>query len=183
MTQTDEIFALFRQHGDDAYFGEPVTQTEHGLQAAYLAREAGAADTLIAAALLHDIGHLMPSQHEGLADEGKDGMHEDEGEIYLSRWFSPEVTEPVRLHVAAKRYLCATDPAYHAALSPASKRSLELQGGPMSPAEVTAFEKNPHYAAALQLRRWDDQAKIQNLPVPALETYRSLLDALITGTN
>lgn len=183
MEITDEIFALFRQRGDGAYFGEPVTQTEHGLQAAHLAREAGASDALIAAALLHDIGHLMPSQNEGLADAGKDGMHEDEGEVYLAHWFSPEVTEPVRLHVAAKRYLCATDSAYHAALSPASQRSLELQGGPMSSAEVAEFEQNPHYAAALQLRRWDDQAKIENLPVPALETYRPLLDSLITQTN
>ena len=183
MTQTDEIFALFRQRGDDAYFGEPVTQTEHGLQAAHLAREAGASDSLIAAALLHDIGHLMPSQHEGLADAGKDGLHEDEGEAYLSRWFSPEVTEPVRLHVAAKRYLCAADPTYHAALSPASRRSLELQGGPMSPAEVAAFEQSPHYEAALQLRRWDDQAKIRNVAVPTLDTYRPLLDALLARKN
>lgn len=179
MDTVEALFAHFQAHGEDAYFGEAVTQTAHGLQAAWLAQQAGASDALIAAALLHDIGHLLPGQSEDLADSGVDGIHEEAGEAYLMRWFTPEVTEPVRLHVAAKRYLCATEPGYFDALSPASRKSLELQGGPMSPAEVKDFEMSPHYSGAVRLRRWDDEAKVPDLAVPELETYRPLLESLL----
>ena len=177
----DDIISYFEKRGDGAYFGEPVTQTQHALQAAQLATEENAPDTLIAAALLHDIGHLLPGQDEGMADAGRDGRHEDAGDAYLVRWFSPAVTEPVRLHVAAKRYLCAVDPAYYDALSDASKKSLALQGGPMSPEEVREFETNPHFADAVRLRRWDDAAKIEDWNVPGVATYRNLLTELVAG--
>jgi phosphonate degradation associated HDIG domain protein len=178
MTTVDEILDLFRRRGDTAYFGEPVSQTEHALQAADLAVREGAPDALVAAALLHDVGHLLHDQGERIAEQGVDARHEEAGERWLAARFGPEVTEPVRLHVAAKRYLCAVDPAYAATLSPASTLSLKLQGGPMSPAEVAEFERNPHYGAAVRLRRWDDAAKVQDLAVPGLESYRDRLAAM-----
>jgi [1-hydroxy-2-(trimethylamino)ethyl]phosphonate dioxygenase len=177
MPIVDQILTLFQTHGDAAYFGEPVSQTEHALQAAWQAEREGAPDSLVVAALLHDCGHLLHGLSEEIADEGLDGRHEAVGEAWLTRHFGPDVTEPVRLHVAAKRYLCAVEPGYGRQLSPASLRSLELQGGPMSEEEVQEFEQNPHHQGAVQLRRWDDLAKIPGLPVPGLEHYRSRLAA------
>jgi phosphonate degradation associated HDIG domain protein len=172
-----EIFRVFERHGADAYFGEPVSQQEHALQAAHLAEQEHAADALVVAALLHDIGHLVHGAGEDIADQGVDARHEAAGEAWLSRWYGPEVTEPVRLHVAAKRYLCAVDPAYLPKLSSASIQSLALQGGPFNKEEIAEFEANPHYAAAVSLRRWDDEAKIVDLDVPGLEHYRARLAA------
>src|SRR5579862_5146783 len=155
MTIVDEIYRLFEARGDDAYFGEAISQTEHGLQAAHLARQEGASDSLIVAALLHDVGHLLPEQTEELAGQGVDGRHEEAGKAWLSRHFGPEVTEPIHLHVAAKRYLCAVEPGYQERLSPASALSLKLQGGPFTPEQVREFEANPHFYAAARLRHWD----------------------------
>jgi gamma-butyrobetaine dioxygenase len=174
----EDIFEAFEARGTDAYFGEAVTQTEHALQAAYLAERAGAPEPLVAAALLHDVGHLVHGLSEDIADAGVDARHEDEGEAWLAAHFAPDVTEPVRLHVAAKRYLAATDPGYAAVLSPASKQSLVLQGGPFTAAECAEFERNRFFADACRLRRWDDEAKIPELAVPDLEHYRSLLEAV-----
>src|SRR5690349_10889305 len=134
MDVVDTIAGLFASRGQALYFGEAVSEAEHALQAAHLAEREGAGDDLVAAALLHDIGHLLHGLGEDVADRGVDGRHEVAGHAWLARWFAPAVAEPVRLHVAAKRYLCATDPAYLARLSPASRQSLELQGGPFSPA-------------------------------------------------
>ena len=175
MEIVDEIFRVFARRGADAYFGEPVSQQEHALQAAHLAEAANASDSLIIAALLHDIGHLVHGEAEDIAEQGVDARHEAAGEAWLHRWYGAAVTEPVRLHVAAKRYLCATDPSYLAKLSPASVQSLALQGGPFDVAEVREFETNPHYAAAVSLRRWDDEAKIPGLEVPGIEHYRARL--------
>jgi gamma-butyrobetaine dioxygenase len=176
---TDEIFALFESRGDEAYFGEPVSQTEHALQAAYQAESEHAPDTLVVAALLHDIGHLVHGLSEDVADRGVDARHEVVGETWLSHHFGPEIAQPVRLHVAAKRYLCAVDATYGEQLSPASVQSLALQGGPFSPAEVKAFEQHPHFREAVRLRRWDDAAKIPGLKVPDLEHYRSRVEAAV----
>ena len=142
MRIVEEILELFAARGAAAYHGEAVSQEEHALQAAELAEREGAPDALVVAALLHDVGHLLDGQDEDLAVRGVDGRHEEEGCAWLSRHFGPEVTEPIRLHVAAKRYLCAVDPSYLAGLSPASRLSLKLQGGPMNPDEVAAFEAN-----------------------------------------
>ena len=174
-----QVETLFRQHGDDAYFGESVSQREHALQAAHLAENEGAPDSLVVAALLHDVGHLLHGLDEQIADRGIDGRHEAVGEAWLREWFGPEVTEPVRLHVAAKRYLCAVDPDYRAHLSPASQLSLDLQGGCFSADEATAFEANPFAEAATRLRRWDDAAKTPARDVPGVEHYRERLRAAV----
>lgn len=175
----DEVMQLFATKGHEAYVGEPVSQLEHGLQAAYFAERDGASDELVVAALLHDIGHLIHKLPEDAADHGIDTRHEYLGGAWLKRYCGADVTEPIKLHVPAKRYLCATDAAYQAQLSPASIQSLELQGGPFSAAEVQEFERNPHFRAAVALRRWDDLAKIPNLEVPPLESYRSRLERVL----
>lgn len=177
MNIIDRIFHLFEEKGNGAYFGEAVTETEHALQSAHLAEQSGAESPLIAAALLHDVGHLLHGLPEDLADRGIDGRHEEEGAAWLQRFFGSQVVDPVRLHVAAKRYLCAIDPDYQAALSAASQRSLLLQGGPMSPEEIHDFEQEPWFRSAVAVRRWDDQAKVPGLAVPGLEHYRSCLKA------
>jgi phosphonate degradation associated HDIG domain protein len=174
----DEIFELYEGHGAGAYFGEPVTVTGHCLQAAYFAQRAGAPDALVLAALLHDIGHLIEAVPADIADWKTDARHEQTGSAWLASRFGPAVSEPVRLHVPAKRYLCATDAAYFGLLSSASVVTLGLQGGAMTPAEVAAFEAVPHFRDAVRLRHWDDQAKVANLPVPVLAHYRSLIENL-----
>ena len=175
----DEIFELFRCWGEAAYGGESVSQTQHALQSAELAERAGAAPALVGAALLHDIGHLLDQGDEGLAEAGIDARHEAGGAAWLARWFVPALTQPVRLHVAAKRYLCATNPGYLDRLSAASALSLGLQGGPMSPDEAHAFEATPHWRDALRLRSWDEAAKVSGAPTAELEHYRPTLVAAL----
>jgi len=177
----DEIIQLMKARGGASYFGEPVSQLEHALQAAWFASQAGSPPALVAAALLHDIGHLLHDLPENVADSGVDTRHEEAGYQWLSTAFGPAVAEPVRAHVAAKRYLCRVDPEYLAQLSPASVQSLALQGGPFSAEEAGVFEKLPWYREAVQLRRWDDAAKQPGLVVPPLDDYRVLLTTLIDG--
>src|SRR5260370_26592265 len=140
MTCFDEVYAILEARGEAAYLGEPVSQKEHALQAAYLAEQNGASDSLIVAALLHDIGHLVGESAEEPQAGGLDGQHEKAGRLWVAQWFGPEVTEPIRLHVAAKRYLCYVTPAYLTSLSAASIASLELQGGAFSESEASDFE-------------------------------------------
>jgi gamma-butyrobetaine dioxygenase len=175
MTVIDELFRLFTVAGQGAYFGEAVSEMEHALQSADLARQSGAADELVASALLHDVGHLLHGLGEDVAERGIDAAHERAGAEWLTRHFRPEVVGPVRLHVEAKRYLCAVDASYLAGLSPASTLSLRLQGGPHSEEERRRFERDPFFAGAVALRRWDDGAKVPGLAVPGLEAYRSCL--------
>jgi gamma-butyrobetaine dioxygenase len=178
MDIVDEILDLFRKRGAAAYLGEPVSQQEHALQAAHLAVVEDAPAALVAAALLHDVGHLLGGD-ENPAERGIDGRHEDAGHGWLARYFGPDVTEPVRLHVLAKRYLCAVEPQYLSSLSPASVCSLELQGGPLTPEEVYSFEQNPFADGAVRLRRWDDLAKTPALEVPGLVGYAPILRTCI----
>src|SRR5262249_47956307 len=159
------------ERGHGSYFGEPVSQLEHALQCAHLAEQENAAPELVAAALLHDVGHLLHEEKEDIADRGGDTEHEHLGQEWLSAHFGPEVTHPIALHVAAKRYLCAIDAAYFAKLSPASVQSLNLQGGPMTEPEVQDFEANEFADEAVRLRRWDDLAKEKDLSVPGLLHY------------
>jgi gamma-butyrobetaine dioxygenase len=175
MTIVDEILDLFARRGAAAYHGECVSQAEHALQAAELAVREGAPDWLVVAALLHDVGHLLDGQDEDLAERGLDGGHEEAGCAWLASHFGPEVTEPVRLHVAAKRYLCAVDASYFDDLSPASRLSLSLQGGCMDEAERAEFEHHPSHRDAVRLRHWDDAAKVPGLNVPGPEEYRERL--------
>jgi [1-hydroxy-2-(trimethylamino)ethyl]phosphonate dioxygenase len=178
MTRVDEVMELMSARGADEYFGEPVSQLEHALQSAHYAAQAGSARHLVAAALLHDIGHLLHERGEDATDRGIDTVHEEDGYRWLLDRFGASVAEPVRQHVAAKRYLCAVEREYFARLSPASVQSLRLQGGPFSPEEVRAFEALPCFWDATALRRWDDQAKIPGLVVAPLQGYRPLLEAL-----
>jgi phosphonate degradation associated HDIG domain protein len=179
MNVIDRLFTLFGEKGQGAYFGEAVTQTEHALQCAHLGEQSGAGPELIAAALLHDVGHLLHGLPEDVAERGLDGRHEEGGAAWLNRAFGPAVVDPVRLHVAAKRYLCAVEPDYRAGLSDASQRSLRLQGGPMSSEEVSCFEQEPYFRAAVAVRRWDDAAKVPGQVVPGLEHYRPCLEAVL----
>ena len=179
MSTLDEIADLFRERGAESYFGEAVTQLEHALQAAHLAETDGAPPALVAAALLHDIGHLLHSGGEDVADRGIDTRHERIGARWLSPRFGIAVSEPVRLHVAAKRYLCNVDPDYAGRLSAASVQSLELQGGPMSDGQARQFERQDHWREAVRLRRWDEDAKVPGLVVPDLDHYRPTRSACL----
>jgi phosphonate degradation associated HDIG domain protein len=176
MNAVDEILAVFGKRGAGAYFGERVSMTEHALQAAYFAQAAAAAPPLVVAALLHDVGHLVVPVPDDLADWLEDARHEEIGGEWLARRFPPEVFEPVRLHVPAKRYLCATDAQYFSKLSPASVVTLKLQGGPMSAAEVAQFETERYYEDAVKVRQWDDQGKVAGLVTPKLEDYRAWIE-------
>jgi [1-hydroxy-2-(trimethylamino)ethyl]phosphonate dioxygenase len=173
----DEITRAFAERGADAY-GETVSQLDHALQCAQLAEAEGAGDHLIAAALLHDYGHLFEGRGDAAEHEGRDAQHEAHGARALRRWFGPEVAGPVALHVIAKRYLCATEPGYEAALSPASVLSLRLQGGPLNPAQRRRFERSRFAADAIRLRRWDDTGKVEGLAPPGLEHYWPILRRL-----
>ena len=178
MTIVDEILTLFVRRGESSYHGENVSQTEHALQAAELAARDQASDQLVVAALLHDVGHLLEGQDEDLASRGVDGCHEEAACRWLAAHFGPEVTEPIRLHVDAKRYLCSVEPAYLSGLSPSSRLSLSVQGGVMGAEERARFESNPAHSDAVRLRRWDDMAKVPGLDVPGLEHYRQRLIAV-----
>jgi [1-hydroxy-2-(trimethylamino)ethyl]phosphonate dioxygenase len=167
----DHIAGLLTLKADGAYGLSAVNQRQHALQAAWLAEKTGCSDALIAASLLHDIGHLVHDLGENPAEAGIDDLHEERGYEFLTAWFGPEVTEPVRLHVAAKRYLCATEADYFSKLSKDSVLSLSLQGGPMSDSEVAAFDALPQSAEAVQLRRFDEQAKVKNLEMPPVQHF------------
>ncbi|MBK5330941.1 MAG: hypothetical protein JJD93_03165 [Ilumatobacteraceae bacterium] len=161
-----------------AYLGEDVTMVQHQLQAGALA--GGCHDALVVAALLHDIGHVIGCEEgeidasAALADQ-RDAHHDAAGARWLSRWFGPDVTEPVRLHVAAKRYLVATEPGYGAKLSDASIHTLHLQGGPMSRQQAHEFEGLPYALDAVALRRLDEAAKDVSKNAPGFDTYRDVL--------
>lgn len=164
----DEVNRMLTLGSERRYGGEAVSQLEHALQCAALAEAAAKSPELITACLLHDIGHMLRYLNEGAPQKGMDDKHEDLGAKYLSASFGPAVVEAVRLHVNAKRYLCQVDKAYWASLSPISKYSLELQGGIFSEEEAAAFIEQPYAQDAVQLRIWDDQAKIQGLATPDL---------------
>jgi gamma-butyrobetaine dioxygenase len=170
MTGIEAIAESFAGPGARDYLGEPVTIGVHMRQAAALAEAAGAAAPLVAAALLHDIGHLHNKT---------DSQHAAAGARWLSQWFGESVTEPVRLHVGAKRYLCAAEPGYFGLLSAESVRTLSLQGGPMTPGEVAAFEALPYAGAAVAVRRWDEAAKDPGVTPPGFSHFAPLLEALV----
>lgn len=174
-TLITKLHDMIGARGGDLYGGEAITQAQHALQCAQLAEDAGASKPLITAALLHDIGHLLEHDFEAALEREEDRFHENMGDTFLKQWFGLEVTEPVRLHVASKRYLCATDPDYFAKLSPASVHTLRIQGGPMSTAEVKEFETNDNYREAVRLRIWDDLGKDPEMKTASLEHFLDIV--------
>jgi phosphonate degradation associated HDIG domain protein len=171
---SEDLFELMGRRGTGRYGLSAVSQFEHALQSAALAEERGLGEALVIAALFHDVGHLLAGEDVNLAGQGIDDKHEETSADILERIYGPGVAEPVRLHVAAKRYLCAANPDYYGKLSPDSRESLALQGGPMSAEERAAFDRLEHRAAALALRLIDDEAKVAGLITPGLEAYRPL---------
>ncbi len=180
--RVEEIMGLLERSAGAAYYGEPVSQLEHALQCAQLARDAGDSEEMVLAALLHDVGHLL--EDEGAERHREIGVinHDEIGASYLlARGFSPLVAELVRGHVDAKRYLTATNPAYADRLSEASAATLALQGGPMGAGEVRQFQQDALLVEKLRLRSWDEQAKRPGWAVAPLEDYRALLLAHLAG--
>jgi phosphonate degradation associated HDIG domain protein len=177
----DDIRAAFDKRGHEGY-GEGVSQLEHSLQCAVFAERDGAPESLIVATLLHDIGHMLHELPQDIADQGIDTVHESLGSAWLSQHFGPEVSEPVRLHVAAKRYLSATEPTYLDVLSEASKLSLKLQGGPMSEDEQRRFAAERFFKEAVDLRRWDDEGKVVGMKTPGLAHFEPMVARCLRGS-
>jgi len=173
----NEIMVLYSVHGGEEYAGEKVSQLEHMVQAAQLAEEQGYDEEVILAAFLHDIGHIVADAHgENKMDEFGIMDHEAIGaEFLIEQGFSGKIAKLVASHVAAKRYLTRREPAYYDALSEASKRTLEFQGGIMSPEDADAFEKDPFFREIILMRRWDEQAKIEHKSLPDLNKYRTMI--------
>ncbi|MET8635053.1 TauD/TfdA family dioxygenase [Streptomyces sp. NPDC004680] len=178
----EPLVEMFAGAGTAEYLGEPVTMAQHMLQAGARAEAAGAPPHLVAAALLHDLGHVDGEVVTGLdLMAGTDNRHSHTGADLLGRWFGPEVTEPVRLHVAAKRYLCAVEPDYYDQLSEASKYTLKVQGGVMTAEQAAEFAALPGASDAVAVRRWDEEAKDPNADTPPFEHFLPLLTALARG--
>ena len=180
-TIVDFIADIFARRGAESYLGEQVTMSQHMLQAAQLAEKAGAPEPVIVSALLHDIGHYTNEFPEDALAQGTDNLHEEAGARVLAPFFPPEVTDPIRHHVAAKRYLCATDPEYFGKLSDASVHTLNLQGGPMDDAEVTDFAKEPNLEAILRVRIWDDQGKDPAMETPDFAHYAPMVARVVAA--
>lgn len=178
ITTVDGILELYAVRGDHHY-GEDVSQTAHALQCAALARHDGAPDALVCAALLHDVGHLAggdgAADHPGDLD---DDHHDAIGARLIASVFGPRVAAPVALHVTAKRWRCAVEPAYLDQLTAASRASLLAQGGPLDEAARTRFEAHPSFADAVRLREWDDLAKDPSLAIGTIAEHRSMLERL-----
>jgi len=179
MTPIEEISQVLRDIGAERYGDGSVSQLQHALQCAALAEREGSSAELITAALLHDIGHMVDAHYEGAAESGVDRKHERIGSAYLAIWFGSAVTEPVLLHVAAKRYLCAVDGEYFDGLSPGSVRSLRLQGGELDAAGAKRFLANAHAKDAIRLRRWDDMAKDPEAVTEDLDHYLSFVSVAL----
>jgi phosphonate degradation associated HDIG domain protein len=170
---------IFRRRGGEEYLGEPVTMAEHMLQGARLAELAGEEEIIVVAALLHDIGHFTSEFGMFSMEDTHDRHHEEAGAAVLEAFFPSLVIDCVRLHVAAKRYICATDPKYFSELSAASIHSLKLQGGPMNPDEIASFEKNPNVREIVRVRRFDDAGKVAGMVTPTFEYYAPMVQRIV----
>ena len=174
------IEGIFTDHGQQNYLGEDVTMAEHMMQAAHMAERQGGDDLTVVAALLHDIGHFTSAFGTFSMDDTEDRYHEDAGAEVLAGLFPETVVAAVQHHVAAKRYLCATDPEYFDGLSEASRHSLRLQGGPMNAEEVNAFAQNPHLERILTVRRCDDGGKVSGQDTPDLVHFMTVVERVLT---
>ena len=170
---------IFERRGGEEYLGEPVTMAEHMLQSAHFAEQDGQSEEVVVAALLHDIGHFTSEFGMFSMDDVEDRYHEVSGASVLGEYFPPIVIDCIRFHVAAKRYLCATDPTYLDQLSEASVHSLNLQGGPMDETEIEEFEKNPNLRAIVQVRYYDDAGKQAGLKTKCFADYAAMVQRLV----
>lgn len=170
---------IFARRGGEEYLGEPVTMAEHMLQGATFAEAAGMDEEIIVAALLHDIGHFTSEFGTYSPDDTEDRHHEDAGAEVLAPFFPSLVTDCVKYHVAAKRYLCATKPAYFDRLSAASVHTLELQGGPMNAAEVAAFEANPNLKRIIAVRYLDEKGKEPEMQTPGFDHFAPMVQRVV----
>lgn len=174
----EHLVELFDAEGSQDYLGEAVTMAQHMLQAGLAARQAGVDQELVVAAVIHDVGHFSGAVSGQDLMAGTDNHHDEAAAAWLSQWFGPEITEPVRLHVDAKRYLCATEPEYYEQLSEASKYTMSVQGGAMDAAEVREFAANPFVDSAVALRRFDDLGKDPETSDLSLADFREDIEAL-----
>ncbi|MBS1626140.1 MAG: HDIG domain-containing protein [Bacteroidetes bacterium] len=173
--KVDDIFALYEQHGAEEYYGEAVTQLEHMCQSAELARTGGYDDEVVLAAFFHDIGYLIHSRNkETMGSYGRTNHEKEAGAFLRSMGFSERVAQLAEQHVNAKRYLTYADPAYYDRLSEASKKTLEYQGGPMKDAEAKAFREDPLFDLNITMRKWDEEAKLTDQPLPDLNIYKHM---------
>lgn len=170
---------VFERRGGEEYLGEPVTMAEHMLQGAHFAEKAGESDVIVISALLHDIGHFTSEFGTFSMDDTKDRLHEEAGAEVLEAYFPTLVTDCVRYHVAAKRYLCAVKPEYYKRLSEASIHSLNLQGGAMGDAEVEAFEQNPNLAETVKVRYYDEAGKRGDLETKPFSHYAPMVQRIV----
>ena len=179
----NDIINIYAKWGTQKY-DEVISQLEHAEQCAALAQQSGATDELIVASLLHDIGHLLELESKsGNVNIDIDDKHESTGTRYLAKSFRTGVTAPIALHVAAKRYLCAVEPAYFGTLSEGSVKSLELQGGPMTDEEARRFEGLVGFDDAVSLRRWDEQGKILDFEVAPFSTYVPMMHSVLNDLS
>lgn len=178
LAPVNKIFATFREYGS-RHYGENVSELEHALQTAEFAQQFGETESTVLSCLLHDYGHMLHDLGEDIAQHGIDAKHEVIGANLLKNLFPEIILEPIRQHVAAKRYLCWKNPAYAKGLSESSQLSLQLQGGPMSDEEARLFEANPHYEACIKVRYYDDMGKVPGMRTADLESYRSLIETFL----
>lgn len=182
----EHLGELFDAEGSQDYLGEAVTMAQHMLQTGQAARTAGASRELVVAAVVHDVGHFSGAVSGTELMAGTDNHHDESAAAWLSQWFGPEITEPVRMHVDAKRYLCATEPEYYEQLSEASKYTMSVQGGVMDADEVREFAKSPYLESAVALRRFDDLGKDPEVGDLGLADFRADIEAVdrtLTGSR
>ena len=177
----DFIGSIFERRGGEEYLGEPVTMGQHMLQGATLAEQNEEPDEIVVGALLHDIGHFTSEFGTFSMDDTEDRYHENAGADLLENFFPSVITDCCRYHVAAKRYLCATDPQYFNKLSDASVHSLNLQGGPMSEAEIINFKRNPNLKQILNVRLYDDAAKVPQMATPSFWHFAPLVHKMVNN--